>query len=83
MAQQFKENPELFRFYTVDEYIELAIDFVERLNPEFVIERFVSQSPKALVIYPDWRLKNVEFTAKVEKRMRERNTWQGKYFELS
>jgi len=81
MALQYEENPELFRFYTIDEYIDLAIDFLERLNPAFIIERFVSQSPKELVIYPDWKLKNVEFIAKIEKRMRERNTWQGKCFD--
>lgn len=81
MVRQQEENPELFKFYTADEYIELAIDFTERLNPDFIVERFVSQSPKDLLIYPDWGLKNFEFTAKVKKRMTERNTWQGKYFD--
>jgi radical SAM superfamily enzyme len=33
-----------------------------------------------LLLYPDWGLKNYEFTAKVDKRMTERNTWQGKLF---
>lgn len=80
MVQQYKENPGLFHFYTVDEYIDLVIDFVERLNPGFIVERFISQSPKELLIYPDWGLKNHEFTAKVEKRMRERNAWQGKFY---
>ncbi len=82
MVQQYKENPKLFHFYTVDEYIDLAIDFVERLNPNFIIERFVSQSPKELLIYPDWGLKNFEFTAKLEKRMKERDTWQGKLYQI-
>jgi len=78
MAQQFEENPEEFHLYSVDEYIDLCIDFIERLNPKFVLERFVSQSPKELLIAPDWGLKNFEFTAKVNKRIAERNSWQGK-----
>ena len=78
MAIQFDENPEKFHLYAVDEYIELCVDFLELLNPNFVLERFVSQSPKELLIAPDWGLKNFEFTAKLNKRIAERNTWQGK-----
>jgi len=80
MAQQFVEHPEWFHLYSADEYIELAIDFIERLNPDFVIERFVSQSPKELLIAPDWGLKNYEFTAKIEKALRRRETFQGRLF---
>lgn len=78
MAQQAQTNPEWFSFYTADEYIDLAIDFLERLSPDIAIERFVSQSPKELLISPDWGIKNFEFIAKVEKRLVERDTWQGK-----
>jgi radical SAM protein (TIGR01212 family) len=80
MAKEFAGYPEKFRLYTVDEYIDLVIDFIERLNPSIVVERFVSQSPKELLIAPDWGLKNHVFTAKVEKRFIERNTWQGRLF---
>jgi len=80
MAKQFTEHPEWFHLYTANEYIDLVIDFLERMNPEIAIERFVSQSPKELLIAPDWGLKNFEFTAKIEKRLEERNTWQGRLF---
>lgn len=78
MAQQFATNPEWFHLYSAEEYIELAIDFLELLNPDIAVERFVSQSPKELLIAPTWGLKNFEFTAKIEKRLKERNTWQGR-----
>ncbi|MDR1402432.1 MAG: TIGR01212 family radical SAM protein [Tannerellaceae bacterium] len=78
MAKEFAEHPERFRLYTADEYIDLVIDFMERLNPSVAVERFVSQSPKELLIAPDWGLKNYVFTAKAEKRLIERNTWQGR-----
>lgn len=80
MAKEFDEDPKDFRLFTVDEYIDLAIDFIELLNPDFTVERFVSQSPKSLLIAPDWGLKNFEFTAKLNKRIAERDTWQGKLF---
>lgn len=78
MAKQMKTNPEWFQFYTAEEYIDLTVDFIERLSPDIAIERFVSQSPKDLLISPDWGLKNFEFVAKVEKRLEERDARQGK-----
>lgn len=80
MARQHREHPEWFNLFEVDDYIDLCIDFAERLNPDFIIERFVSQSPKNLLIAPDWGLKNFEFTAKVLKRFEERDTYQGKLY---
>ncbi len=78
MARQFTKNPEWFNIMSADEYIDLAIDFLELLNPKIAVERFVSQSPSEFLISPDWGLKNFEFVAKIEKRLAERNTWQGR-----
>jgi len=78
MAHQFNAHPEWFRLMSADEYIDLAIDFLELLRPDIAVERFVSQSPSEFLISPDWGLKNFEFVAKIEKRLRERNTWQGR-----
>ncbi|MCR5496541.1 MAG: TIGR01212 family radical SAM protein [Paludibacteraceae bacterium] len=80
MARQYEEHPDWFHLFTADEYIDLVIDFLELLPRTIVVERFVSQSPKDLLIAPDWGLKNFEFTAKLEKRLSERNTFQGRRF---
>ncbi|HIX26304.1 MAG TPA: TIGR01212 family radical SAM protein [Candidatus Barnesiella excrementigallinarum] len=78
MAREYELAPGDFHLYDVDEYIDLAIDFAERLSPSIAIERFVSQSPAELLIAPNWGLKNHEFTARLLRRMRERDSWQGK-----
>ena len=75
LARQVKENPEIFHTYTVDEYIDLCIDFMNRLNPDFIIDRFTSQSPENLLIAPTWGLKNHEFTAKLINRLKARNNY--------
>ena len=82
MAHEFEMQPEDFHLYSADEYIDLVIDYVEHLRPDIVLERFVSQSPKELLIAPDWGLKNHEFTDKVKKRMRERDACQGKKYAI-
>lgn len=78
MAHEFQECPQDFHLFTAEEYIDLAIDYIERLRADIVLERFVSQSPKELLIAPDWGLKNYEFTEKVKARMRERGAFQGR-----
>lgn len=81
MAEEYEANPMEFSLFSLDDYIETVVDYVERLNPSFVLERFASQSPKELLIAPDWGLKNHELVAKIKRRMRERNTWQGRLFK--
>ena len=68
------------KLFTLEEYIELVVDFVERLSPEIILERFISQSPGDLLIAPKWGVKNFEFVAKVEKRLKERDTHQGRLY---
>ena len=80
MAREFECRPEDFHLFSVDEYIDLVIDYVEHLRPDLILERFVSQSPKELLIAPDWGLKNYEFTARVQERMKERGAYQGKAY---
>ncbi len=71
-------NPGLFIDFTIEEYIDTVVDFLELLNPEIVVERFTSESPKEMIISPRWGgLKNFEIVSKIEKRLIERNTYQG------
>lgn len=84
MAHEFAENPADFHLFSdVNEYIDLVIDYVEHLRPDIVVERFISQSPKDLLIAPDWGLKNYEFVARLQKRMKERGAYQGKKYSDS
>lgn len=80
MAHEYALHPEEFHLFSADEYIDLVIDYVEHLRPDLILERFVSQSPRELLIAPDWGLKNHEFTDRVQKRMKERDAWQGKAY---
>jgi radical SAM protein (TIGR01212 family) len=69
MATEYEAFPERFRLFTVDEYIDLIAEFIDRLRPDIHIDRFVSQSPRELLVAPDWGLKNHEFRARLERRL--------------
>lgn len=82
MAFQYKNKPEMFNLFGLEDYLEFITDFVGLLRPDIVIERFSSQSPTDLLIAPYWGgLKNFELVAKVEKRLEEKDSWQGKYYQ--
>ncbi len=80
LEKQYLQNPDEFNLFTVEYYIELVVDYLEILNPKIIVERFISEAPPEMLIAPKWGLKNFEFVAKVEKRLKERNTWQGRLF---
>lgn len=82
MAHEFAQCPEDFHLFQVDEYIDLVIDYIEHLRSDLVLERFVSQSPKELLIAPDWGVKNYEFNHRLQKRMREQGAYQGKKYGI-
>ena len=82
MAHEYEQCPEDFHLFDIEEYISLVIDYVEHLRPDIVLERFLSQSPKDLLIAPDWGLKNYEFNHRLQKRMKELGAYQGKKYEM-
>lgn len=82
MAHEFAQSPEDFHLFQIDEYIDLVIDYIQHLRPDLVLERFVSQSPKELLIAPDWGVKNYEFNHRLQKRMRELSAYQGKKYGI-
>lgn len=79
LADLYFNNPDIIKLYSIEEYVDLTIDFLENLSPEIIIERFTSESPLNKVIAPKWGgLKNFEIVDKIRKRLVERNTWQGR-----
>ncbi len=77
MAVEYRENPSGFSLFEVEGYADLVVRFLEYLSPDIIVQRFVSSAPAGMVIAPNWRMKNYEFVAKVEKLLAERKTWQG------
>ena len=75
LAAMYAEKP--FHLYTPDEYTETIISYLEHLRPDIAVERFASQSPKDLLIAPQWGLKNYELTNLVVNKMKREGRYQG------
>lgn len=66
MAEEYAASP--WSMPTVEEYIDLVLEYVSHLPDTLILERFVSSSPASLLVAPRWGLKNYEFAALVRKR---------------
>ncbi|MCK9269314.1 MAG: hypothetical protein WC271_04690 [Bacteroidales bacterium] len=79
MAKEFVADPGQFTFLSLEEYIDLAIGFLEKLSPEIVIERFAGEVPPRFLSEPNWGvIRYDQVLQKIEKKLAERNSWQGK-----
>ncbi|MCF6169907.1 MAG: TIGR01212 family radical SAM protein [Bacteroidales bacterium] len=81
MANEYKLKPWLFDLFSFEDYIQFIIRYTERLNPEFIIERFAGEVPPKYLGGPGWGLiRNDQINRTIEKEMERQNTWQGKFF---
>lgn len=76
LAQEYSAHP--FHVYSPSEYIEFIGEYLQHLREDIIVDRFVSQSPKDLLIAPDWGLKNHEFTNLLNNYLRKNGIRQGK-----
>ena len=82
MADEYDQHPERFRFWERDEYIALVIDFLERLRPDIVLERFASEAPPRYHHGPNWGLiRNETMWQLFERELERRDTFQGKLYK--
>ena len=83
MAEQYDIDPQQFRFWTVDEYIELFSEILVRLRPDIVVERFASEAPPRYHYGRNWGLvRNETLWMMLEKRLQEKGLYQGKLFPV-
>lgn len=76
LAEVYKKSP--FPVYAQEEYIDLVVDCLERLRPDIVVHRMTGDGPKDLLITPLWSLNKRAVLNGIQKRLKERNTWQGR-----
>lgn len=79
MEREYRERREDFVTFTLDGYIDFFVDFLERLRPDLLIERFAGEVPPRFVNETPWGLvRNPQLLEMLEKRLVERDTWQGR-----
>lgn len=78
LEREYCEHP--FHLYTPEEYIGLLTEYIRRLRPNIVLDRFTSQSPADMLVAPRWGLKNHEFADRLANHMRAVGAYQGQLY---
>lgn len=64
-----------------DQYVSLACDFLEHLNPECVILRIISDAKPHILIAPEWMNRKHQVAGQIGKEFKRRGTRQGSRYE--
>ena len=78
MADEFAAHPEDFVRWTLEDYIDLLADILERLRPDIAVGRLAASVPPRYLAVPGWGVRASELRRHLERRLSERETWQGK-----
>lgn len=81
MEKEAGEHPERFLQWTLDEYLDLIVDILERLRPDLYIERVAGEVPPRFVNETRWGLiRNFQILHLLDERLERRDTRQGAKF---
>lgn len=74
-------NEGRLKFLEQDEYIDLLIESIEMLPKDVVVHRLTGDSPRDLLIGPMWSLKKWEILNEIDRKFKERKTYQGRRYK--
>ena len=66
---------------SLEYYLDALTYIVTHISPDVVIHRISGDSPKDLLISPEWNLHKKWVLNGFDKILREQDLWQGKYYE--
>ena len=80
MADEFAAHPDDFVRWTLDGYLDLLADILARLRPDIAVGRLAASVPPRYLAVPGWGVRASELHRLLERRLSERDSWQGKNY---
>ena len=65
---------------SLDGYLENAAYILTHISPDIVIHRISGDAPKDLLVAPEWNSHKKWILNGLDKLLKEKDLWQGKYF---
>ncbi len=83
MAAEYDAHPDMFHFWTVEEYIALFAQILRRLRPDIVVERFAGEAPPRYHHTTSWGLvRNETLLMMLDQYLAEKDFHQGDIFNI-
>ncbi len=82
IEKEFIENHSGFNLFSLDDYLDFIIQFLERLIPSVMVDRFTGEAPPIFLSDGSWgKIRTDQIMNLIEKRLEELDTWQGKHYK--
>ena len=78
LAAMYEKDP--FPLFSMEEYADFIVTCIEHLPPSMTVHRITGDGPRSLLIAPEWSLHKRQVLNTIDRRFRERNTFQGGKF---
>jgi radical SAM superfamily enzyme len=69
-----------FHCFEMEEYCDFVVDCLELLPSNMVVHRMTGDGPRSLLIAPLWSTDKKRVLNTIQRRLKERNTYQGRLF---
>ena len=79
LADWYREGK--YESIELGEYIESLTYVITHLRPDIIIHRISGDAPKNILIAPSWNTHKMWVLHGFERKMRENDLWQGKFYE--
>ncbi|MFB4163094.1 TIGR01212 family radical SAM protein [Alteribacillus sp. JSM 102045] len=79
MVKQYEKG--MVDLMNKEDYVKLVVDQLEMFPPEMIVHRLTGDGPSDLMIGPMWSLNKWEVLNAIDNELKNRNSWQGKYYE--
>lgn len=66
-----------FEFMSRDAYVNVVVDFIEKLSPDVIVERISGDAPPQFLLGPMWCSEKSKLRLQIEAELRRRKTRQG------
>ena len=78
LANMYQTKP--FHCFELEEYCDFVVDCLELLPSNIVVHRMTGDGPRSLLIAPLWSTDKKRVLNTIQRRLKERNTYQGRLF---
>ena len=66
---------------TLEEYVNTATQVIGHLRKDIIVHRISGDAPKDMLVAPEWNLHKKWIINGIEKALKEKNIWQGKFLD--
>ena len=74
LGSLYEKEP--FPLFSLEEYCDFIVDCIERLPEHIVLHRLTGDGPRSLLIAPLWSTDKKRVLNTIQRRLKERDTWQ-------